>query len=134
VLIYLFYPVAQTAVLFDFHGDTLAMPLLLFMLEALDRRAWRAYAVWVVLALSCKFYVAWVVGTLGVMLWLRGQRRVGCYTALAAVLWGILSFLVLRPLFTGASVAVAQVTPEGYWEFYFGLLVTGLSSTALARL
>ncbi len=134
VLIYLFYPVAQTAVLFDFHGDTLAMPLLLFVLEALDRRAWRTYAVWVGLALSCKFYVAWVVGTLGVMLWLRGQRRVGCYTALAAVLWGILSFLVLRPLFTGASAAVAQVTPEGYWEFYFGQLVTGLSSTALARL
>jgi uncharacterized membrane protein len=34
-LIYLFYPVAQTAVLFDFHGDTLAMPLLLFAIEKL---------------------------------------------------------------------------------------------------
>ena len=30
-LIYLFCPVAQNAVLFDFHGDTLAMPLMMFV-------------------------------------------------------------------------------------------------------
>lgn len=35
--IYLLYPVAQTAVLFQFHADTLAMPLLLWAIEALER-------------------------------------------------------------------------------------------------
>ncbi len=38
-----FYPTALTSVLFDFHGDTLAMPLLLFALDALDQRAWGRY-------------------------------------------------------------------------------------------
>jgi Predicted membrane protein len=39
VLIYLLYPVALTAVLFDFHGDTLAMPMILWLVDALERRS-----------------------------------------------------------------------------------------------
>ena len=54
-LIYLLYPTALTSVLFDFHGDTLALPLLLFALDALDTAAWRRYALFVGLALACKF-------------------------------------------------------------------------------
>jgi hypothetical protein len=57
-LIYLLYPTALTSVLFDFHGDTLALALLLFALDARDARAWRRYALWVALALCCKLYVA----------------------------------------------------------------------------
>jgi uncharacterized membrane protein len=119
-VIYLFYPVAQTAVLFEFHGDTLAMPLLLFALEALDRRAWRAYALWLALALSCKFYVAVAVAGLGLLLWLQGSRRAGAYTVLAAVIWGGLAFFGIRALFAPAEAALVKATPTSYLTYYFG--------------
>ena len=64
-LIYLLYPTALTSVLFDFHGDTLAMPILLFALDALDQRAWKRYGLFIALALSCKFYVAMPVALMG---------------------------------------------------------------------
>jgi len=96
VLIYLIYPVAQTAVLFDFHGDTLAMPLLVLMLDALDREAWWAYAGWLILALSCKFYVSAAVIGLGVTLFLHGKRRIAGWTAGAGFVWGLFAFFVIR--------------------------------------
>ncbi len=119
-LIYLCYPVAQTAVLFDFHGDTLAMPLLLFALDALDRRAWRSYALFIALALMCKMYIAAPVAGIGAYLWLwGGQRRVGLLTLAAALLYGSTVFLLLRPLFA-THVSGAVETSRGYLDYYFG--------------
>jgi uncharacterized membrane protein len=130
---YLFYPVALTAVLFDFHGDTLAMPLLLFALDALDRQAWRWYAFWLALALACKFYVAVPVAALGVMLWLQGKRPVGGLTAAAALGWGMLAFLVIRPLFAPPeTAALLEATASSYLNYYFGQL--NLADTAVIRL
>ncbi len=121
-LCYLFYPVAQTAVLFDFHGDTLAMPLLLFMLDALDRRAWRSYALFLVLALSCKFYVAIPVAVLGLVIWwCYGERRAGLLTMATGVMYGALAFLVIRPLFTTEQTSDAH-QGLNYISFYFGRL------------
>jgi uncharacterized membrane protein len=132
-VIYLFYPVAQTAVLFEFHGDTLAMPLLLFALEALDRRAWPAYTFWLVLASSCKFYVAVAVAGLGFLLYLQGERRVGSYTLLAAVVWGSLAFFGIRALFAPAEAALVKATPASYLVYYFGQ-VEEIVSSLLPRL
>ncbi len=121
-LIYLFYPVAQTAVLFDFHADTIAMPLLLFALDALDRRAWRTYALFITLALLSKLYVAVAVLGIGVYAfrWLD-ERRVGAITAGSALAYGALAFLVIRPLFapTGGDVATLS---GSYVSYYFGNL------------
>lgn len=122
VLIYLLYPVALTAVLFDFHGDTLALPLLMFMLNALDRRAWRKYTVWLILALSCKFYVAVAVAMMGVVLYLKGERRVAIGSTAASLLWGGLAFFVIRPMFAPAIGTEVQATASGYFSFYFGNL------------
>jgi uncharacterized membrane protein len=128
--IYLLYPVAQTAALFDFHGDTLAMPLLLFALEALDRRAWRLYALWIVLALCCKFYVAVPVGALGVIVYLQGNRRAGIATSVVAVAWGLIVYGVIRPLFAPPQVSgLQQATAGGYFTFYFGDLLSSLGSS-----
>ncbi|NJN53473.1 MAG: DUF2079 domain-containing protein [Anaerolineae bacterium] len=68
-----------------------------FAIDALDRGAWWAYGLWLVLTLSCKFYVAVPVAALGVVIWLQGQRRAGLLTALLAVVWGVVAFLVIRP-------------------------------------
>ncbi len=118
-VLYLFYPVAQTAVLFDLHGDTLAMPLLILALEALERKAWTSYGLWIVLALSCKFYVAVPVTALGSILWLGGQRRVGLITALVGAAWGAVAFFVIRPWFTPAEASHLYATSSGYVQHYF---------------
>ena len=133
-LIYLFYPVAQTAVLFDFHGDTLAMPLLLFALESLDRAAWKSFYIWLAIALSCKFYVALPVALLGIILWLKEQRRVGIATLLLATVWGGIAYFITKPLFSppdnnGASF----VTVFGYIKFYFGSFLQDLPITIIPR-
>ncbi len=134
VVCYLLYPVAQTAVLFDFHGDTLAMPVLLFALDALDRQARRSYAFWIVLALMCKFYVAVAVAAFGGVLWLQGQRRVGAWTFLAATTWLGITLMLIRPLFAPPHhAAQSQATFSGYVQFYFGGIGPALLDTGLQR-
>jgi uncharacterized membrane protein len=119
-LIYLLYPTALTSVLFDFHGDTLALPLLMFALDALDQRAWRRYAVFVTLALLCKVYVAVAVALLGVLLWrMCGMRRAGLLTMAAGLGYGALAFFVIRPLFATADMVETQ-RGLSYVTFYFG--------------
>ncbi len=119
VLIYLFYPTAQTSVLFDFHGDTLAMPLLLFALDALDRKAWRSYWLWIVLALMCKFYVAAPVALLGACLWFWGEKKIGRATFLLGLGYGLVAFLLIRPFFSTGETPEAQ-RGLNYISFYFG--------------
>lgn len=119
-LVYLLYPTAQTSVLFDFHGDTLAMPLLLFALDAADRRAWRAFGLWAALAVSCKFYVAAPVALLGGLSWWQyGNRKVGLWTLGLALAYGLLAFLVIRPFFTTEQTSEAH-RGLNYVSFYFG--------------
>jgi uncharacterized membrane protein len=132
--VYLLYPVAQTAVLFQFHGDTLAMPLLIFALEALDRRAWRSYGLWLLLALSCKFYVVIPVGALGFVLWWQGQRRAGWWTMGAAVGWLLLVFLVIRPYFAPAEPIQAVASTTDYLNYYFLEHMGEIRYTILLRL
>lgn len=130
--IYLFYPVAQNAVLFDFHGDTLGMSMLLFAIQAKERRDWFAYGVWIALALSCKFYVAAPVAALGLLFWLRGERRVGGVTAVIAVIWGLLLVLVVRPYFAiDSSGAVSRMI--SYTDFYFGTSLFEFARSLPAR-
>lgn len=117
---YVLYPTAQTSVLFDFHGDTLAMPLLLFAIEALDRRAWRTYAVWIALALACKFYVAAPVALMGLVIWQHYRApRAALATAAAGIVYGAGAFFVVRPLFTTTATSEAH-KGLNYIAFYFG--------------
>lgn len=134
VFIYLLYPTAQSAVLFDFHGDTLAMPLLLFALEALERKTWRMYGLWLAAALSCKFYVALPVCLLGVYLYFQGGRRVGVLTFLSGFIWGGFAFFVIRPAFTSVNVAPGQLSVGGYVAFYFGSFLSDIVTTWQNRL
>jgi uncharacterized membrane protein len=141
VIIYLFYPVAQTAVLFDFHGDTLAMPLLLFALDSLEEQHWKSYALFVAMALSCKFYVAVPVFIMGLVILIKYGRqssilkKVGMFTALVAIAWGGFTFFILRPLFSpdlGVNLGSTS-SPVGYLLYYFDEIVNNLSSSWIPR-
>lgn len=148
-LAYLLYPTAVSAVLFDFHGDTLAMPLLLFALDALDRRAWRSYAVFIALALLCKVYIAAPVALLGLTLLdprrapypaeglLPGRRLgplhlswAGLLTGAAAVVYGAFIFFVLRALLTSGSISVAQ--SSGYVSYYYSGAIDNIPARVIA--
>jgi uncharacterized membrane protein len=64
-----------------FHPEVLAItPLLFAYLAALHGR-WRAYGVWIVLAVACKEDVALAVASLGLVLAVRGPRSVGAWLA-----------------------------------------------------
>ncbi len=134
ILCYLFYPTVQSAVLFDFHGDTLAIPFLFLALDAMDRCAWRSYALWLLLALSCKFYVAVPIGALGVVLWFKGEHRVGLATFVGACFWFGITFLLIRPFFAPFEAAQVNATVGSYVDFYFGQIMHSLSDTWLPRL
>lgn len=128
--IYLLYPVALTAVLFDFHGDTLAMPLLLGALDALDERAWRRYGALIALALLCKVYVAVAVVGLGLVAYRwYGARRAGAITAVAGAAYGLMAFGVLRALFASHSAAPPETN---YLTFYFSDL-SQIAASAVER-
>ena len=116
VLIYLLYPVAQTSVLFEFHGDTLAMALLIFAIEAADRRAWTQYFIWIALSLLCKWYVGVPVIFLGLIIWLKWDKRLGLITAILGLLWSGFTLLILLPLFapSGAEAIMARATIGTY--------------------
>lgn len=135
--VYLFYPVAQTAVLAEFHADPLAVPFLLLAIEAADRRAWRSYALWLALALSCKFYVAAPAAALGAVLWLQKERRAGVATMLAAAGWGLFAFFAIRAAFAPPATEVAQAVNAqtsaiGYLTSRFDVAFIG--QTAVLRL
>ena len=122
VLTYLFYPVAVTSVLFDFHGDTLAIPMLLYTIDALDRRAWRRYMLFVALSLSCKVYVALPIALIGVLAWWYfGERRAALWTVSVAVVYGAFAFFVVRPFFVTEDTPSTQ-SGLNYVAFYFGNL------------
>ncbi len=127
-VIYLFYPTAQTSVLFDFHGDTLAMPLLLFALDAWHARAWRSYTLFLILALACKWYVAIAVAGIGLHILLTHKRsrlltNPGFLTLMGAIIYGAVAFLIIRPAFATDIHAPTQ-SAHSYITFYFGQFST----------
>jgi uncharacterized membrane protein len=123
LLAYLLYPTALTSVLFDFHADTLTLPLLMLALDALDQRAWWRYALLLAITLSLKFYLAAVVAGIGVVLLLWGSlRRVGMFTIVAGIAYGVLAFFVIRPLFAHTAAGGVGAVTTNYLAYYFGEL------------
>lgn len=119
-LMYLIYPVALSSVLFDFHGDTLAMPILCYVIEAADRRSWGSYYIWLAFALGCKFYVSISTAVFGFLLIFDERKRAGYITVMASALWLLVATLLIRPYFAPQTDTVAQSTLTGYMTFYFG--------------
>jgi uncharacterized membrane protein len=134
-MIYLFYPVAQTAVLFDIHGDTFAMVFLLFAIEAMDRDRKKTYFAWLILALSCKFYVAFAIIALAIPGWLDNKKKLSYYTGILGVSYLIFAFVIQEHFrnFGDAGNALKAVGGNllHYIYFYFGDLRKAIKSIPL---
>jgi len=89
-LSYLLYPVALTGVFFDIHGDTIAMPLLLFVIDAADREETIEFIVFCILSLACKSYVVIPVSLLALLFLIENKRKFCLYTFGVIFVWEII--------------------------------------------
>jgi uncharacterized membrane protein len=95
--------------------DALAIPIFMFMLDALDRRKWLVFALTVVLAFAAKQYLSLLVAMLGLWLAIR-QRRWGLGLGLFALgtLWFVVLVQWLMPALGGGPnlTLAGQFGPE----------------------
>lgn len=107
----------QSAVDVQFHEYALAAPLLAFGLAAFIDGRWRASAVWIVLLLGVKEDLGLTVAAFGLVLWLRGQRRLG---AIVAATGAVGMALVV-------GVIVPALNPQGRYDYWGRLEEEGTS-------
>jgi uncharacterized membrane protein len=103
---FLFHPALQFLGWELFHPETLALTPLLAAYLCSVRRSWRWFALWVVVAISCKEDVALAVLVLGLVIALRpgrraGELRIGLATIGFAAVWFVLVTQVLLPVVGG---------------------------------
>jgi uncharacterized membrane protein len=96
--VYLMYPALQAAVVFDFHGVTLAATFLAFALWALLQRRYVAFGVASLLAMSCKEDMPLLVLMMGLyILLIQRQWQVGLVTVVISVIWFVMANFVIIP-------------------------------------
>jgi uncharacterized membrane protein len=96
--IYLMLPALQAAVVFDFHGVTLAATFLSFALWALLQKRYVAFGVAALLAMSCKEDMPLLVLMMGLYILLIQRRwQVGLVTVTASVAWFVMANFLIIP-------------------------------------
>lgn len=86
-IVYLLHPATGFFAWELFHPEVVAIAPLFAAYYCSVRRRWGWFAVWAVLAVSWKEDVALVVVVLGLLIVLRGDRRVGLWVAGLALAW-----------------------------------------------
>ena len=76
---------------FDFHEVALAVPLLAFSMAAMVRGQHRAAVLWALPLVLVKEDLGLTVAALGLVVFLRGSRRLGAF----AMAFGVVAFAVL---------------------------------------
>jgi uncharacterized membrane protein len=97
----LLHPTYQFHVWEFFHPDVVAVAPLLFAYWAARTKRWRWFAVSAVVAALCKEDVALALAVMGVLIAVRGDRRIGTIVTGAAAAWFLLCTRVLLPYFNG---------------------------------
>jgi uncharacterized membrane protein len=133
-IIYLLYPVALTGVLCDIHGDTLAMPLLLFVLDAADRNATTEYLIYCMISLTCKSYVIIPVLFLAIVHLIEKKRKLFLYTLLLIIGWEILFYAGKELLITESGLTPIAGLSTRSIEHYFQDFLASLLQTTPERL
>jgi uncharacterized membrane protein len=84
-----------------FHPDALAIAPLLFAYWAARTARWKWFVLFAVLAAACKEDVALAIAVLGVLIAVRGNRRIGLLTLAASIAWYTIATRVVIPLSNG---------------------------------
>jgi uncharacterized membrane protein len=116
VAVYLLYPALESAISFDFHSLTLAVPFLTYALWAMYTRRYRLFGVMAILAMSCKEDIPLLVLMLGLyILIVQRNPRVGLITLGGSALWFALANYVIVPAFSlsGDSIHIHRYSEMG---------------------
>ncbi len=97
----------QSAVASQFHEVALALPLLALSLAALVRRDHRAAALWALPLLLVKEDLGLTVAAIGVVIVIRGARRLGAALAVG----GVAAFVITT------KVILPALNPDGVWDY-----------------
>ncbi len=112
--IYLLYPALESAVAFDFHGLTVAVPLLTYALWAMYTRRYRLFAVMAILAMTCKEDIPLLVLMMGLyILVIQRNPRVGLTTVGVSAAWFVIANFVIVPAY---SVTADSIHIHRYGE------------------
>lgn len=100
-----------------FHPEVLAIAPLMFAYVASTQHKWRPYGIWLVAAGIWKEDVALAIMMIGVIVWLRGNRRVGLITAGLSLGWFLIATRLMIPAFSDGGA---------FYEGFFGPLGSGV--------
>lgn len=116
---FLLHPSLQFMMWEQFHPETIAITPLLFAYWFAVRERWGWLAAMAMLAVSFKEDVALAVIVIGVIIALRGNRKIGLLTAGLALGWFLFVTMVLLPYYSGSEA------------FYVGYFFSNLGDTPL---
>ncbi len=108
-----------------FHPDALAIAPLLFAYWAAREKRWGWFAVAGTSAIICKEDVALALLVIGVLVWIRGDRRIGAAVAAISAAWFVLATRVFIPAFNGIGP---------FYDSFFGEFGDGPGEVARAVL
>ena len=99
-----------------FHPEVVAIAPLMLAYVAATKQQWRPYAIWLVLAGIWKEDLALAVLMVGVIVFIKGHKRVGLITSGTALVYFVLVIRVMIPALTDGGV---------FYEKFFGELGSG---------
>jgi uncharacterized membrane protein len=120
-VVYLLHPTSQWLVWEFFHPDAVSIGPLLFAYWAARERRWKWFAFAAVLAAMCKEDVALVLVVIGLLIALRGDRRIGFGVSLCSLGWYVVATRVVIPWQNGIGP---------FYDSFFGTLGTTPSGVA----
>lgn len=126
VAAYALSPTLNDLNLADFHTGVLAVAPLLAATYLALRERWWGFAVSSALAVSWSAELGLVIAGLGVLIWMRGNRRIGSRAFVAGFGWTLLAVVVLEPRY-GSTGFIAPGAFSAYgdnaFSIGFGMLI-----------
>jgi uncharacterized membrane protein len=84
-----------------FHPDALAIAPLLFAYWAARTKRWKWFLLFAVVAAACKEDVALAIAVIGLLIAVRGNRKIGLLTLAASIAWYTIATRVIIPMSNG---------------------------------
>ncbi len=120
--VWLLNPSVQWLAWETWHPETMAIPFFLGAYLMATRQRWTPYWLLLVAAMAWKEDIAIAVGVLGIVMAIRGQRRIGLLTLGVAIVWFVVAYGLVMPHLNGGT---------NHAGTFYGEL--GDSPTAIAR-